>query len=607
MLMFSACGGDWWKLVCHGRGRIVAHGYLGAKAGLMRLFKEIICKHNGEGSSPPSKALLRTHERPSSNHEEEDSADSTKQVCQAFMNMGNQQATKLQPNCHFESSDALLKSQRKQIPRKRRRRAEGLVYTGKLHHNLKMTTGTPQVPLKAKRLTKPNTTSSPIFGEWTSAARGKQLVAKESEEKSDSSQVLKPVWRVKLSDASPASSQKSLSKKSPLFSRKIFSSKQESSPHDSDTELSEYDNDVCSRFSSDASDGAKSSKATSQTHEKMKAENVEMKSTQEAAEQRVMGKIEEVERIIRRVSLTSSDWIKDGGEEQDETQMSSLGYLQEHQFLQQKSQAEFKTQSRLDSQGSSCNDDGPLIVEELRILGEALSQSLQQALKMEEWKTKGEEQSHVMQRPLNLPSLPHQFTFSVPDRSLSCSFSPTLSARTCSSLESLSPILSSPLTSSLTNVTDQHEAEISDGHRVWTNSEEDKLVALGPGGCKSTTSNPVGAETDWRHTQKQFSLSDQEYLLSSDEVLQKQEELWQLEVEESLSHCRSLFHPSRPKHVDFLRITAPDDDITETPPATPVPKELRLLASSSCCLCNCHSEQCVLAKKFALEDVKLTG
>lgn len=56
---------------------------------------------------------------------------------------------------------------------------------------------------------------------------------------------------------------------------------------------------------------------------------------------------------------------------------------------------------------------------------------------------------------------------------------------------------------------------------------------------------------------------------STDEFLQRQEEIWQQEVEESLS-CSLLHHPSRPKHIDFLRITAPEDDITDTPPASPV-------------------------------------
>lgn len=96
-----------------------------------------------------------------------------------------------------------------------------------------------------------------------------------------------------------------------------------------------------------------------------------------------------------------------------------------------------------------------------------------------------------------------------------------------------------------------------------------------------------------------------------DEALWRQEEIWQQEVEESLSLSRSLFHPSRPKHVEFLRITAPDDDITDTPATTPLPRELRVsrvkktsiittLSCKSCkvqtvtaCSIQCHKDDCV--------------
>lgn len=57
----------------------------------------------------------------------------------------------------------------------------------------------------------------------------------------------------------------------------------------------------------------------------------------------------------------------------------------------------------------------------------------------------------------------------------------------------------------------------------------------------------------------------------ADEALQKQEKIWQQEVEESLSFCSSLSNPSRPKHIDFLRITAPEDDLIDTPTSSPLP------------------------------------
>lgn len=61
-----------------------------------------------------------------------------------------------------------------------------------------------------------------------------------------------------------------------------------------------------------------------------------------------------------------------------------------------------------------------------------------------------------------------------------------------------------------------------------------------------------------------------------DEALQRQEEIWQQEIEESLSNCRSFSHSSRPRLIDFLRITAPDDDITDTPATSPLPQDLRV-------------------------------
>lgn len=66
-----------------------------------------------------------------------------------------------------------------------------------------------------------------------------------------------------------------------------------------------------------------------------------------------------------------------------------------------------------------------------------------------------------------------------------------------------------------------------------------------------------------------FSIHSHSTPMCADAFLQRQEEIWQQEVEESLS-CSLLHHPSRPKHIDFLRITAPEDDITDTPPASPL-------------------------------------
>ncbi|XP_047243566.1 formin [Girardinichthys multiradiatus] len=150
--------------------------------------------------------------------------------------------------------------------------------------------------------------------------------------------------------------------------------------------------------------------------------------------------------------------------------------------------------------------------------------------------------------------------------------SPTLSAstRTSSSLGSLSPILSSPVTLNLTDKT--YWQNISNRKNVWTNSGKPQLDGLETRGCERVTTNPEGAENDFGSAEEKLIWSTlqlkEDYLLSSEEALQRQEEIWQQEVEESLSRCRSLFHPSRPKHVDFLHITASDDDLTESPSTT---------------------------------------
>nr|XP_061806772.1 formin-like [Nerophis lumbriciformis] len=73
----------------------------------------------------------------------------------------------------------------------------------------------------------------------------------------------------------------------------------------------------------------------------------------------------------------------------------------------------------------------------------------------------------------------------------------------------------------------------------------------------------------------EFRCSSEEH----NEALLKQEDVWQQEIEDSLTFCRWFSHPSRPKLIDFLRITAPEDDISRTP--TPVFPELRCSSETS--------------------------
>ncbi|KAA8583009.1 hypothetical protein FQN60_015555 [Etheostoma spectabile] len=515
--------------------------------------------------------------------------------CQTSISMGNQQGTKIKPNSHgyAECCDALPKSPRLQIPRKRRRRADGLVYTSGLQHNARMTAGTPQAPPKARRLTKLQKTSSPTFEEWdlkenrlnvcTPAAWRKTVMGKERvsslEERNRSSKKLKPAWTAKLPDAPSANVHRSSSKK-----RKDLSVKEECALPDSDTDLSEYDNDLYSTYLSPIgkTEGSNSNSQNAQItqeerdmDEEKKAEGVE-ESTEwryeemgkKAAAWRVMGKIEEVEGIIRRVSLTSSDWIKEGSDGKDEPQFVSDGCFGE-------------------TQEKGCKEDELLLTEELQALGEALSQSLRQVLKMEGAKSESEpfteakETFHqpnlvgTTKRPLNLPSYSYHFASTVPHKSSSCSLSPSLSLsaildvspRTSGTFEGMSPILSPLCTSSLSSqrslplsLTEQSEKVISATTVSGTGNDEKK--------SRKSEQNQT-----YRRTSETEDSCD--HLLSSDEALQRQEKIWQQEVEESLSFFRSLSHPSRPKHIDFLRITAPEDDIIDSPTSTPLQPEFQ--------------------------------
>nr|XP_029134293.1 uncharacterized protein LOC114920531 [Labrus bergylta] len=225
---------------------------------------------------------------------------------------------------------------------------------------------------------------SPSFGEWdseendatfdTPAPRRKRVMGSErlSEVKNHSPEEGKPTWRVKL----PSHFHTSFNKKGIYSPRDDVSEKERCVPPDSDTELSEYDNDVCSTYTSPPSrelcrkaeqntrsvqevlmnqeDGykckEKNRKCTGEKSSRWRCNEME----KEAAAQRVMGKIQEVEGIIRRVSHTSSDWIKDDSG-------ISGGRVGEGQ---NGSWAEFDSQ--LEKQNKECNVDKPLMVEELR-------------------------------------------------------------------------------------------------------------------------------------------------------------------------------------------------------------------------------------------------
>lgn len=437
------------------------------------------------------------------------------------MSMGNQQAAKLQPNCYEDGWNALPSSPRIQIPRKRRRRTEGLFCTSKLQNNFKITAGALQVPQKARRLIRLRTTSPPTSGQWTPAARRRQVSGKETEEINTSSQVLKPVWRVKLPDVSYASLK---SQNSPFSSRKHCSSSQKYSPTDSDTDLSEYDNEMYSTFVSSIE--AKGCKTISQKYEERKVENVDVSFSLEASAQRLTRKIEEVEEIMRKVGVTSSEWIREGNRDGEQTQLAS-------------SWPGINTQPWLDGEGMESDKHRPLLVEERRVPEDAFSWSLQQVLTRGRGTAEGEEQRLMTKRPLTPPSRPHRFTSVAPERSssqflsaggnvspvaspaLSLSVGPT----TFSTSERLSPLLLSPLTPSLTGVTDEQDAEIPESHRICCNSSDDPLITLEAVDCKNAATVPGEAENNWMHSQEHLTESTiqlkEDYLHSSGRKINK--------------------------------------------------------------------------------------
>ncbi|XP_053736217.1 formin-like isoform X4 [Synchiropus splendidus] len=222
---------------------------------------------------------------------------------------------------------------------------------------------------------------------------------------------------------------------------------------------------------------------------------------------REINKIEEVEGIIRRVSLASSDRLKEEGEDDGCPKV-------EHQKKEQL-------------------DEELRLVEELQALGEALSQSLHQALKMEsqDWK-------HLLSEPLRDGGRNEQESTS---RS-----SPEQLRTTREPNGGSSPLWLKP------------HAATWDAALLPTVPSP---ILVAKRTEKNSADHPV--EEGSLHSETELEGSDRDddgrlVPLFSDEALDRQEQLWQQEVEETVSFCSALSHPSRPQHVDFLRITPPD-------------------------------------------------
>ncbi|XP_077366248.1 formin [Festucalex cinctus] len=451
------------------------------------------------------------------------------QLCsdyRTFVNMGNRQGMRIETKV-----DSLAKSNGIQ---RSNRRPGGFVYSDRTLLNLKGTPTSLQQTTKFRKLSTSSPTNEDSLEEERHFTCASAILRQEQDEKDDGQMDLKQSWRANLS----AKEISRLNRKYPFSSREdeIF-------PSVSETDLSEYD-DICPIFdwepTEDMNRNALQSKVSSQNEDVLLGQ-----SSWATTAARVTRKIEEVEGIIRRVSLTSSSLIKRNGNARDE----SLRRLQ------------------IQTRDKEYEGDSARLLDELRCLCEELSESLQRALRMEgenkEWLSLCVQREHKIAYKNNrLESMSGSIISTVPNNSLS----------SCLSTSSGIPNRSSTSPSNATALTwghNQLDEDICDQHALWTSSAKDSW---------SEKESLDWANHRWREeTQTHRCLSESGFgeddLLSSDEALQKPEDFWQQELEESLSFCRWFSHPSRPKLVDFLRITAPEDDISRTP--TPVFPGLR--------------------------------
>lgn len=447
---------------------------------------------------------------------------------QAFIRMGNQQGAKIKPHYHghAENLDALPKSPRFQIPRKRRRRAERPVYSTDSLQRFKMT---PRIlPLRTRGVTRLQITSSPTFGEWDSEEDGQIFCTPACRRKRvlKSPHALQPSLRMKSPGGLTAE------KKDPSFPRNGSPSKKESSLPDSDTDQSEYDELYPVFTSSYSEETAKKIEDDARETPKFpiiqpESDKVQEKGAKVAekkspwmcdemgrrdAARRVMGKIEELESIIRQVSLNSSDWSR-------EEEAKCSGQVDEGK---QRCGAELSSQNKLTS------EDKPQLLEEFQTLSEALSRSLRQVLKVEgareEKKVLADDEKISEYNPL---SYSDHFTSGVPNNTSSHSHSahvetssvpsPSLSdvsERTSSRFEVMSSILSplfTPSQHSLSLSPTHQQREVISDHRNGTiGLVGDNLFAHWTGGCQAVTADPSGRENDNRKTFCQGNLTQSE-------------------------------------------------------------------------------------------------
>lgn len=357
--------------------------------------------------------------------------------CQAVVDMGNGQGVQVKPRCHgFGFNHATFPKSRFQVLRNRRAK-------GRVHTNHRITVRPPPVPLK---------TSSP-FG-----VRESQIIYKSLSRKRKTTRGppdLQPSWKARTD----------FPFKKDLSSRNGSSIILKCSLPDSDTDQSEYDKEKNS--SSGNLENMRITKAEDrrgQTAKKIQPGSDEdwekpageekhsslwmkEKKGNKAAVQRLMGKIEELEGIIHQVRL-SSDWMDEGGDSRDEAPFIMNGDAQRDDLKC----------SKMFFQNTGYSDDERHL-QEFQVLGEALSRSLRQVLKMEasietEKITLNPNHSRSTKRPLTFT---HDLTFAG-------SISPTLAPLLTSSPCSLSP-------------TERLEKSTFEGHKPSTNSDRESSLS----------------------------------------------------------------------------------------------------------------------------------
>lgn len=324
--------------------------------------------------------------------------------CQAVVDMGNRQGVKVKPcwGGFGFNHDSFPKSRFQLL---KNRRAKGRVYT-----NNRITVRLPPVPSQ---------TSYP-FG-----VRDSQIICRSLSRKRRTIRrppELQPSWKARTD----------FPFKKDLSSGSGSSIILESSLPDSDTDQSEYDNE---KYSSSGN-----------------LENVRIKK--KATVQRLMGKIEEIEGIIRQVRL-SSCWMDEGGDGKDEARIVVDGDAHRDNPKCRK----------MFFQNTGYSDD-ECHLREFQVLGEALSRSLRQVLKMEAAKADRD------------PSIETEETTLKPNHSRSTK-RPLTHSQDFTFAESISPVLAPLLTSSVCSLspTEQLERSTSECHKPSTNSDRDSSLS----------------------------------------------------------------------------------------------------------------------------------